>query len=86
MYLETAIIVGALNFISLLVADRVYAESLFVADGTRKIIRSNKDFEGLKALRDELVDLTESIARELKPYDYDAVQNSKRILLESQIH
>ncbi|PZX34291.1 conserved hypothetical protein [Cupriavidus phytorum] len=86
VYLETAIIVGALNFLSLLVADRVYAESLFVADGTRKIIRSNKDFEGLKALRDELVDLTESIASELKPYDYDAVQNSKRILLESQIH
>ncbi|KWR89954.1 hypothetical protein [Cupriavidus sp. IDO] len=85
-YLETAIIVGALNYLSLLVADRTLAESLYVADGTRKIIRSTKDFEGLKALRDELVDLTESIASELKPLDHNAVQNSKQILVESQIY
>lgn len=66
-YLDLAIVAETLGYLLGLCADRARANTLNVADGTRKIIQSDTDFQGLHRLTRELADLTESIAAEVNP-------------------
>lgn len=84
-YLEPALLVSIQNFLNQLCGNRAYAETLLVADGTRKIIRSSDDFSALIALNEELKDLIESIASELKPYEAIDAARARSVLLEANI-
>lgn len=84
-YLETALIVSIQKHLNSLCNDRAYAETLDVADGTRKIIRSESDFLSLNALNRELKELIEAIALEVKPNLSWSFEAAQKALMEETI-
>ena len=66
-YLEPALLVSLQRELQFICNSRQYAETLPVADGTRKIVRSVRDFDALCKLNQELMDLIETIGSELQP-------------------
>ncbi|SPA26713.1 conserved hypothetical protein [Cupriavidus taiwanensis] len=85
-YLEPALLASLQVFLNSLCRDRALADSLSVADGTRKIIRSDNDYAALHALNGELTDLIESIAVEMKPKEISTIDRARSVLLEARVY
>lgn len=85
-YLEPALLVSLQTFLNGLCNDRARTELLKVADGTRKIIRSENDYLALHALNGELSDLIESIAAELNPFEAYSFDKARTLLLNSIVN
>ncbi|WP_176079769.1 hypothetical protein [Paraburkholderia tropica] len=84
-YLETALLSSLQDEVNRLCENRAVADTLLVADKTRKIVRSDKDFKALQALNQELSDLIESIATELKPNQMPTFAMAKSALREARV-
>lgn len=83
--LETALLVSVQGELQNFCNSRERANALDVADGTRKIIQSDKDFEALHRLNQELIDLIESIATELDVSYSPSFERARVLLNEARL-
>jgi hypothetical protein len=83
--LETALIASVQLALQSFCDSRELANSLYVADSTRKIIRTDKDFIALLQLNQELIDLIDSIATELNANTYPSFERSRQLLNETRL-
>ncbi len=84
-FFETALLVSVQSELQDLCNVRERANALFVADGTRKIIQTDKDFEALRRLNQELVDLIDSIGTELNANYYPSFERARVLLNETRL-
>lgn len=84
-YLEVTLIAITQASLHHLVTNRSHTESLYVPDGSRKIIDDPSKYQSLIRLSNEVDQLVLDIARELNPFGILTPDYAKKVLLEARV-
>lgn len=85
-YLELSLLAVTQLQLWTFIANRSHTESLYVPDGSRKIINSSNKFDSLVLLSREVDELAADVARELDPFSTQTASGVRKSLSEAIIY